>query len=351
MECLLASKVMPHLLVAQTGRQSICCGKLLHSSSAYADAKFHLLAAQPLSGSLQQLRDSKKQVQSGKGLVIVSQALTSAEGNCHRRFVVGISILAGLGGFVAQAFPGCAAVSKKVKLKDVENPKLQDALRAAVAGDLETAEILFSELIDEDGESASEWSNRGSVRLSLGKFDEAEQDLTTAIRLAPNAPVPFLNRAIAYEALGRYQEAISDCKSAILNDPDEYAAWYNLGNVDVHVKDYPAALAAYERASTLAPGIAGYRLKQALVLFQLQKPEEASKLIQSLVRKYPNYAEAHAALAALLWSEDRRSSAEDQFSKALNDEPKFQDIRWVQAELQWPPAIMQAMKNFLNVAM
>ncbi|KAJ7520912.1 hypothetical protein O6H91_19G029200 [Diphasiastrum complanatum] len=282
MECLLASKVMPHLLVAQTGRQSICCGKLLHSSSAYADAKFHLLAAQPLSGSLQQLRDSKKQVQSGKGLVIVSQALTSAEGNCHRRFVVGISILAGLGGFVAQAFPGCAAVSKKVKLKDVENPKLQDALRAAVAGDLETAEILFSELIDEDGESASEWSNRGSVRLSLGKFDEAEQDLTTAIRLAPNAPVPFLNRAIAYE---------------------------------------------------------------------LQKPEEASKLIQSLVRKYPNYAEAHAALAALLWSEDRRSSAEDQFSKALNDEPKFQDIRWVQAELQWPPAIMQAMKNFLNVAM
>ena len=37
----------------------------------------------------------------------------------------------------------------------------------------------------------------------------------------------------------------------------------------MRVRDYDAALTAYSRASRLAPGIAGYRLKEALVLFEV----------------------------------------------------------------------------------
>jgi Flp pilus assembly protein TadD len=95
--------------------------------------------------------------------------------------------------------PAEAAVSQRVKLKDVENQKLQDALRAAVVGDLENAENLFTEIIKEEPSSASGWSNRGSVRISLGKYELATEDFTKAIELAPEAPVPFLNRAISYE--------------------------------------------------------------------------------------------------------------------------------------------------------
>ncbi|XP_057845612.2 uncharacterized protein LOC131055019 [Cryptomeria japonica] len=242
-----------------------------------------------------------------------------------------------------------AATSKRVRLKDVQNPMLQDALRAAVSGSLEDSERIFSDLIAQEPENASVWSNRGSVRVSLNKFEAAVEDLSEAIKLAPQAPVPFLNRAIAYEALGRYQDAIEDCKSAIVNDPEEFAAWYNLGNVDVKVQDYDGALVAYERASTLAPGIAGYRLKQALILFQLNRPEEARKLVEGLVRKYPNYSEARAALAAILWSENRRSGAEEQFTQATIQEPLYRNIGWLNAELQWPPNIVHAMENFLSI--
>uniref|UniRef100_A0A0D6QWT7 Uncharacterized protein n=1 Tax=Araucaria cunninghamii TaxID=56994 RepID=A0A0D6QWT7_ARACU len=265
-----------------------------------------------------------------------------------RRIAVGLMSVF----FCAQSYvpvTAGAATSRRVRLRDVENPKLQDALRAAVAGDLENSERIFSELIAEDPGNASVWSNRGSVRVSMNKFEEAAGDLSEAIRLAPEAPVPFLNRAIAYEALGRYEDAIEDCKSAIVNDPEEFAAWYNLGNVDVKVKDYDGALVAYERASVLKPGIAGYRLKQALVLFQLNRAEEARKLVEGLVRKYPNYAEAHAALAAILWSENRRSGAEQQFTEATIREPLYRNIGWVNAELQWPPNIIQAMENFLDI--
>ncbi|MCO5553662.1 hypothetical protein L7F22_032269 [Adiantum nelumboides] len=251
------------------------------------------------------------------------------------------ALVATFGAAIAVHHAATAAVSKRVKLKDVENPKMQEALRAAVSGDLETAEKLFSELIKEEPQSASAWSNRGSVRISLRLFEDARSDLTQAIDLAPDAPVPLLNRAIALEALGRYEEAINDCKSAIERDPEEYAAWFNLGNVDARVKNYEEALTAYERASLLAPGIAGYRLKEALILFQLQRSQEAKKLLQGLVRKYPNYTEAHAALAAVLWSEGDRSRAEEQFSEATKREPLYGDLRWVSTELLWPPNVVK----------
>ena len=105
----------------------------------------------------------------------------------------------------AQATP----VQKIVKLKDVKNIELQDALRAAVAGDLERAEELFSNLIAQTPENASVWSNRGSVRLSLEKFNEAKEDFTKAIELAPYAPVPFLNRSIALEVGPHNQDGLS----------------------------------------------------------------------------------------------------------------------------------------------
>ncbi|KAL2633095.1 hypothetical protein R1flu_004574 [Riccia fluitans] len=242
-----------------------------------------------------------------------------------------------------------ARVQQRVRLKDVDDQKLQEALRAAVAGDLENAEYLFTELIKEEPSSASVWSNRGSVRVSLGKFQLAAEDFTKAIELAPDAPVPFLNRAISYEALGRYEEAIADCRTAIENDPEEFAAWYNLGNVEVRIKDYDSALQAYERASLLAPGIAGYRFKQALLLFQVGRGEEAKKLLQGLVRKYSNYAEAHAALAAVLWNAGSRSGAEEQYTEATNREPQFKDLSWISRELQWPPAILDAYSKFLAI--
>lgn len=62
-------------------------------------------------------------------------------------------------------------------------------------------------------------------------------------------------------------------------------------------------------------------------MLQLQRSEEARKLMQGLVRKYPNYAEAHAALAAVFWSEGDRSRAEEQFSEATRREPLYGDLR------------------------
>lgn len=66
---------------------------------------------------------------------------------------------------------------------------------------------------------------------------------------------------------------------------------------------------------------------EPLPLLQLNRREESKKLFQGLVRKYPYYTEAHAALAAVLWTEGQRSWAEEQFTQTTYQEPKFKDIR------------------------
>lgn len=58
------------------------------------------------------------------------------------------------------------------------------------------------QLPQEEPGSASTWSNLGNVHMQQGLVELAVADYSEAIRLAPDAPVPFLNRAIAEEELG-----------------------------------------------------------------------------------------------------------------------------------------------------
>lgn len=79
------------------------------------------------------------------------------------------------------------------------------------------------------------------MHLQMGDAALAAEDFTRAIQLAPDAPVPFLNRAIAYETLGvraaeggdasgavtLWQRALADCSRAVELDPAEFSAWFD----------------------------------------------------------------------------------------------------------------------------
>ena len=61
-------------------------------------------------------------------------------------------------------------------------------------------------------------------------------------------------------------------------------------NVQARMGQFQSALAAYSRAADLAPGIAGYRLRQAELLFQNDRAHDADVMMRGVVRKSPNYA-------------------------------------------------------------
>lgn len=53
----------------------------------------------------------------------------------------------------------------------------------------------------------------------------------------------------------------------------------------------------------ILPPSAGYRLREATLLFQTGDTGGARRMIQGVVRKVPAYAEAHACLAAVDWAQ------------------------------------------------
>ena len=75
----------------------------------------------------------------------------------------------------------------------------QKAIEATEKGDLPQAEAYWSQLIEEFPTNPAVWSNRGNVRVSQNKLDEAIADYNQAIKLAPDNPDPYLNRGIALE--------------------------------------------------------------------------------------------------------------------------------------------------------
>ncbi len=58
---------------------------------------------------------------------------------------------------------------------------------------------------------------------------------------------------------------MSDCNKAIELDPKEFAAWFNKGNVEMRLGRYEDAEESFRQGADLAPGIPGYRLRQAQV--------------------------------------------------------------------------------------
>jgi tetratricopeptide (TPR) repeat protein len=55
----------------------------------------------------------------------------------------------------------------------------------------------------------------------------------TVIALSRYAADPVLNRGVVLESLGRYEEAASDYEAVLSAQPNDPAAWNNLGNVQV----------------------------------------------------------------------------------------------------------------------
>ena len=249
---------------------------------------------------------------------------------------------ASIGGFGTGA--ARAATDYNVRLEDVEDQRTRAAVEAADRGDFALAEQLFLQVVETDP-SASAYSNLGNVQNSLGNFADAERNLSEAVARAPDAPVPLLNRAVARQALGKLEEARADCTAAISLDAREFAAWHNRGQIEADMGLWREALDDYTKAADLAPGLAGYRLKQALAAWQVGEEDLSERLLSGLARKYANYAEARAALAAVLWARGREEAAEEQFAAAEFLDGSLSEPGYARAHL-WPPEAAEALRRF-----
>jgi tetratricopeptide (TPR) repeat protein len=234
-------------------------------------------------------------------------------------------------------------------------PQLFDqALAASRGGDFSQALPLWNQVLEIAPNDAAAWSNRGNVQLALGDPEAAIADQTHAIELEPASPDPHLNRGTAEEALQRWDAAEADYhwildQGAAAGDVRP-SALYNLGNVQGSRGDWTAARDCFVAAADARPGFAMARSSAALAAFQLGDFNEAERELRSLIRRYPLFADARAALTALLWRRGASGEAESNWAAASGLDPRYRQQEWLLHTRRWPPEPVQALQQFLALA-
>jgi tetratricopeptide (TPR) repeat protein len=82
----------------------------------------------------------------------------------------------------------------------------------------------YSRVIEADLGNALAYFKRGNIHLDRREFDAAFSDYSASLKLEPNQPVTFFNRAIAAGHLGRLDVATEDEKRARKLDSDHVTA-------------------------------------------------------------------------------------------------------------------------------
>jgi tetratricopeptide (TPR) repeat protein len=97
--------------------------------------------------------------------------------------------------------------------------------------------------------------------------------------------------------------------------PDDPSAWNNLGNANAGLGRWDEALACFSRAVALAPNFSFAAANEALALWATDAREPAVRKLRALLRRYPGFDDARAALAAALWAAGREGDAETAWAR------------------------------------
>jgi len=236
-----------------------------------------------------------------------------------------------------------------ISLEAKEFPKhlFEKALKESKNGDFIQAEKDWSFYLNKNPDDAAALSNRGNIRLALGDPQGAMKDQTRAIEISPEDLDPYLNRGIAEEALQLWEDARNDYNYVLKRNPKDVSALYNLGNVMGSMNDWIAAKRLFSQAASSGNAIAMARSSEALAIYQLDDLELAERKIRLLIRKYPLFADARAALSAILWRKGFTGEAESNWTAAAGLDIRYREKDWLLNIRRWPPKPTNDLMTFL----
>jgi serine/threonine protein kinase/Flp pilus assembly protein TadD len=185
------------------------------------------------------------------------------------------------------------------------------------------AETEFTRAIELAPNSAGYYRDRAIVRIELGKFREAEDDLSAGLARGGSAFQLRLLRARARESLHNPAGAEADRTAVRQSRPEQELDYLVRGWTRMET-DPRAALEDFEAALGQNPrSIAALRNECRLRANQLNDLPGALAMADRLVEAYPEYAPARGTRAVILARLGRRDEAhqEAELARTLSDDP------------------------------
>jgi tetratricopeptide (TPR) repeat protein len=194
------------------------------------------------------------------------------------------------------------------------------------AGRFEEAEEHLTTAIAIVPASAKARGIRGEVRMAQKRNSEATRDLQAALRLEPRSTRWEMGLARMLAEAGRLEQAEAAFRRVLAREPERADAYALLGATLVRRGRIDEAIASYRRALALEPGlrralgvhgVARVNAQLAAALGSRGDPEAALAQLQRAIQLDPEQTDFQVSRAALLGRLGRESEAIEAYRTAL----------------------------------
>jgi tetratricopeptide (TPR) repeat protein len=162
---------------------------------------------------------------------------------------------------------------------------------------------------------------------ALGQNDKAEASLRRALRLDPTNAAAHLNLAMLLAEMNKLSEAEESFRATLKADPKSAQAAYNLGVL--LSKEHPVeAISWCQKAAALRPDEPKYGYTLAFFQKQAGKTNEAVQTLEKLIEPAPPHAEAYALLAEIYEEQNKVADAVKVCRRAAANEKLTEQERY-----------------------
>jgi tetratricopeptide (TPR) repeat protein len=158
---------------------------------------------------------------------------------------------------------------------------------------------------------------RAEQRLRMGRVEEAEADLETLSKIAPNSGEPYALRSIIRVTKNDKAEALALAERATQLSPDSSRTWIALSYAHQAAFDLGKALDAAREAAKVTPSSSTAQARAAELLMSLGRIRKAEEASRVAVQVNPADARAHLVLGFLHLAQVNTKAAREGFLAAI----------------------------------
>ncbi|MDB6064959.1 MAG: Tetratricopeptide 2 repeat protein [Pedosphaera sp.] len=182
---------------------------------------------------------------------------------------------------------------------------------------------LFNHALDVTTNNAVAHGNLALALDAAGKPDEAMTHYQAALRLLPDSPFALYLMGLKLAHQGNYPGAIEHYNAALRQQPDAPSVHYNLANIFTSQGKLDEAAAHYTEAIRLEPDAEDAHNNLGIVLVKLNRLDAAADHFKTALSLNPANSEIHYELGSVLLKQGQTLAAQSQFSEAVHLKPDF----------------------------
>lgn len=171
-------------------------------------------------------------------------------------------------------------------------------------------------------------NNLGLAYDKIGRYEEAIEELHAALSLDPDYIEVHNNLAVTYHKMGMTSEAEKELMEAIRQNPGYLEAHCNLGNIYSTQGRLEEALFELNAALGIDPDHAGAHNNLGNIYALQKRNPEAINEFREALRIDPNYASSHNNIGNLFLESGMFEEAIKEFREALDLDPLFPEAHY-----------------------